>query len=135
MFKQSLTAIILATGLIGCGGDKNEQAGNSRGSISITAGELVAGTTLTASVSDADGIRNDTLVYAWSTGATGSSYTITEADEGSILSVSARYTDEKGITEGVGASTSIVMPTLDVTANIVKGPIGGANCEIFPEIS
>ncbi|WP_445781295.1 VCBS domain-containing protein [Shewanella sp.] len=132
MFKQSLTAIILATGLIGCGGDKNEQAGNSRGSISITAGELVAGTTLTASVSDADGIRNDTLVYAWSTGATGSSYTITEADEGSILSVSARYTDEKGITEGVGASTSIVMPTLDVTANIVKGPIGGANCEIFP---
>ena len=131
MFKQSLTAIILATALVGCGGDNNELAGNSRGSITISGGALIAGTTLSASVSDADGIRNDTLVYAWSTGTTGSSYTITEADEGTILSVSARYTDEADITEGVGASTSIILPTLDVTVNVVKGPVSGANCEIF----
>jgi VCBS repeat-containing protein len=132
MVKQTLISIILATALVGCGGgDKNEQNGNSRGSITITGGELVTGTTLTASVSDADGIRNDTLVYAWSTGATGSSYTIMEADEGSVISVSARYTDEKGITEGVGASTSMILPTLDVTATVVKGPVSGANCEIF----
>ncbi|MDP5135728.1 VCBS domain-containing protein [Rheinheimera baltica] len=132
MFKQSLIAIILATALVGCGGgDNNELAGNSRGSISISGGTLIAGTTLSASVTDADGIKNDTLVYQWSTGTTGSSYTITEADEGSIISVSARYTDEKGITEGVGASTSVILPTLDVNANVVKGPIGAANCEIF----
>ncbi|MBU2277976.1 MAG: VCBS domain-containing protein [Gammaproteobacteria bacterium] len=132
MVKQSLIPIILATALVGCGGgDNNELAGNSRGSININGGAFIAGTTLSASVSDADGIRNDTLVYAWSTGATGSSYTITEADEGSIISVSARYTDEAGITEGVGASTSIILPTLDVTANVVKGPVSGAKCEIF----
>ncbi|MDP5190216.1 VCBS domain-containing protein, partial [Rheinheimera baltica] len=113
------------------GGDNNELAGNSRGSISISGGTLIAGTTLSASVTYADGIKNDTLVYQWSTGTTGSSYTITEADEGSIISVSARYTDEKGITEGVGASTSVILPTLDVNANVVKGPIGAANCEIF----
>ncbi|MDP5187420.1 MAG: hypothetical protein NWQ30_09580, partial [Alishewanella sp.] len=132
MFKQSLIAIILATALVGCGGgDNNELAGNSRGSISISGGALIAGTTLSASVTDADGIKSDTLVYQWSTGTTGSSYTITEADEGSTISVSARYTDEKGITEGVGASTSVILPTLDVNANVVKGPIDAANCEIF----
>ncbi|WP_445428102.1 VCBS domain-containing protein [Alishewanella sp. HL-SH05] len=132
MFKQSLIAIILATALVGCGGgDNNELAGNSRGSISISGGALIAGTTLSASVTDADGIKSDTLVYQWSTGTTGSSYTITEADEGSTISVSARYTDEKGITEGVGASTSVILPTLNVNANVVKGPIDAANCEIF----
>ncbi|MBZ9611655.1 VCBS domain-containing protein [Rheinheimera maricola] len=132
MVKQSLIPIILATVLVGCsGGDNDELNGNSRGNISITGGALIAGTTLSATVSDSDGIRNDTLVYAWSTGVTGSSYTITEADEGSVISVSARYTDEAGITEGVGASTSVILPTLDVTANVVKGPVSGANCEIF----
>jgi VCBS repeat-containing protein len=131
MVKKSLISLIVATALVGCGGDKDELDGNSRGSIEITSGELIAGTTLTASVTDVDGIKNDTLVYAWSTGASGTSYTITEADEGTIISVSARYTDEAGITEGVGASTSIILPTLDVTANVVKGPVSGASCELF----
>ncbi|MDP5131572.1 MAG: hypothetical protein NWQ54_11855, partial [Paraglaciecola sp.] len=132
MVNKSLISIIVATTLVGCGGgDKDELDGNSRGSIAITGGDLIAGATLTALATDADGIKNDTLVYAWSTGATGSSYTITEADEGSIISVSARYTDEKGITEGVGAATSVVLPTLEVRAKVVKGSVSGASCELF----
>jgi len=132
MIKKSLISIIVATALVGCGGgDKDELDGNSRGSIAITGGDLIAGATLSALVTDADGIKNDTLVYAWSTGATGTSYTITEADEGSVISVSARYTDEAGITEGVGAATSVILPTLDVAASVVKGPVSGASCEIF----
>jgi VCBS repeat-containing protein len=131
MVKKSLISIIVAAALVGCGGDKAELDGNSRGNIEITGNDLIAGAILSALVVDADGILNDTLVYAWSTGATGTSYTITEADEGSTISVSARYTDEAGITEGVGASTSVILPTLDVTASVVKGPVSGANCEMF----
>lgn len=132
MNNKSILVIAIATALAGCGGgDKDEIKGNSRGSVSISGSDLIAGTTLTATVTDSDGVIADTLTYAWSTGAVGSSYTITEADEGAEISVSARYTDEAGFTEGVGASTDVVMPTLNVTANVVKGPVSGANCEIF----
>ena len=132
MFKKSLLPVIVATALVGCGGDDQVEIGNNtRGSIAISGSDFVAGTTLTAAASDADGIVADSIVYAWSTGATGTSYTITEADEGTIISVSARYTDEAGYTEGVGASTTVVLPTLDVTASIMKGPVSGANCDIF----
>jgi len=132
MFKKALLPVIVATALVGCGGDDQIEIGNNtRGSIAISGSDFVAGTTLTAAASDADGIVADSIVYAWSTGATGTSYTITEADEGTIISVSARYTDEAGYTEGVGASTTVVLPTLDVTASIMKGPVSGANCDIF----
>jgi VCBS repeat-containing protein len=131
MFNKLLLPIAVAIALVGCGSDKAELEGNTRGSIAITGGDLVAGTTLSASVTDTDGIQGDTLTYAWSTGVTGTSYTITEADEGSIISVSARYTDNAGFTEGVGASTTEINPTLDVTANVVKGPVTGANCDMF----
>jgi VCBS repeat-containing protein len=132
MFKKALLPVIVATALVGCGGDDQIEIGNNtRGSIAISGSDFVAGTTLTAAASDADGIVADSIVYAWSTGVTGTSYTITEADEGTIISVSARYTDEAGYTEGVGASTTVVLPTLDVTASIMKGPVSGANCDIF----
>ncbi|MBT1450782.1 VCBS domain-containing protein [Glaciecola sp. XM2] len=132
MFKKSLILVALATALVGCGsGDNGEVEGNNRGVITITGSDFVAGGQLVASVTDADGIREDTLVYAWSTGATGTSYTITEADEGTVITVSARYTDQAGFTEGVGASTPTILPTLSVSASVVKGPIEGATCNIF----
>lgn len=132
MFKKSLISVVIATTLVGCGGgDNDELEGNSRGSIEIIGSEFIAGATLTAMATDADGIRADTISYAWSTGATGTSYTITEADEGTIISVSARYTDDAGFTEGVGASTTVVLPTLNVSANVVKGPVSGASCDLF----
>ena len=132
MVKKLFLPVIAATALAGCSGsDDAELDSNSRGSITISGDEFIAGVTLTATASDPDGIVAGTLTYGWSTGATGPTYTITEADEGSIISVSANYTDEAGFTEGVGASTSVVLPTLNVTANVVKGPINGATCEIF----
>ncbi|MFC4700778.1 VCBS domain-containing protein [Glaciecola siphonariae] len=132
MFRKSLILAVVATALVGCGSeDNNEIEGNNRGSVAISGSDFVAGGELVASASDADGIRQDTLVYAWSTGVTGDRYTITEADEGTVISVSARYTDEAGFTEGVGASTPEILPTLDVAASVVKGPVSGANCDIF----
>jgi VCBS repeat-containing protein len=131
MFKKSLLPIVVATALVGCGSDDPALESNSRGSIAISGSDFFAGGVLSATATDADGIRQDTISYVWSTGATGTTYTITEADEGSVISISARYTDEAGFTEGVGASTSIIRPTLDVTASVFKGPVSGATCEIF----
>ena len=132
MNNKSLIPLIIATGLVGCGGDDSaELDGNTRGSIEIIGSEFIAGATLSATATDADGIIADTLTYVWSTGAIGTSITITEADEGSPISVSANYTDEAGFTEGVGASTPVINPTLNVSANVVKGPVDGASCDIF----
>jgi len=132
MIKKSLISVIIATTLVGCGGGDSAQLdGNTRGSIEITGSDFFAGASLSALATDADGIQADTITYVWSTGTTGTSYTITEADEGTVISVSARYTDDAGFTEGVGASTPVISPTLDVNANIVKGPVSGASCDIF----
>jgi len=121
MFKKSLISVIIATALAGCGGDDNAQLdSNTRGSIEITGTDFFAGGELSALATDADGIQAETLVYVWSTGVTGPTYTITEADEGSPISVSANYTDNAGFTEGVGASTEDIKPTFNVSANIVK---------------
>ncbi|WP_192021689.1 VCBS domain-containing protein [Shewanella sp. WPAGA9] len=132
MNNKSLLSLIIATGLLGCGGDDGaELDGNTRGSIAITGSNFIAGETISAAATDADGIQADTITYVWSTGTIGTSYTITEADEGTVISVSANYTDDAGFTEGVGASTPTINPTLDVSASIIKGPIDGATCDIF----
>jgi uncharacterized protein YcfL len=64
MFKKSLILAVVATALAGCGSDdNNEIEGNSRGSVVINGSDFVAGGALTAMATDADGIRQDTLVY------------------------------------------------------------------------
>ncbi len=132
MNNKFVIPLIIATGLVGCGGDDNaELDSNKRGSIEIIGNDFFAGASLSISLSDPDGIKEDSVTYAWSDGSTGPTYTITEADEGSAISVSARYTDDAGFTEGVGASTPAILPTLNLTASIVKGPVDGATCEIF----
>ncbi|MDT0595186.1 VCBS domain-containing protein [Glaciecola petra] len=131
MFKKSLILVVIGSALAGCGSDDAELDDNKRGRIDIIGSDFIAGTTLSTTLTDGDGIDQNTVKIAWSTGATGPNYTITEADEGSVISVSAQYTDNKGFNEGVGASTTIVLPTLDVTANIVKGPVSGASCDIY----
>jgi VCBS repeat-containing protein len=132
MFKKSLITLVVATTLVGCGSDDNaELEGNTRGSIDIIGTDFVAGATLMGVARDPDGIDPSTLTYAWSTGATGDTYTITEADEGTVITVSANYTDNEGFTEGVGASTTVVLPTLSLEASVVKGPVAGASCELF----
>ncbi|GAA0854762.1 VCBS domain-containing protein [Aliiglaciecola litoralis] len=131
MFRKSLIPVFIATALVGCGDDdKAELEGNTRGSVQIIGSDFVAGASLSAMITDADGIVADTVSYAWSTGTTGSTYTITEADEGTVITVSARYTDEAGFTEGVGDETPVIRPTLNVSANVVKGPVSGASCDL-----
>ncbi|MCF2947518.1 VCBS domain-containing protein [Paraglaciecola aquimarina] len=129
--KLFTLCVISATVISSCGDDTSKLQGNSNGAIEIVGSDFLAGSTLTTSLSDPDGIVDGTVSYLWSTGATGSSYTITEDDEGTVITASALYTDKAGFMEGVGASTPLIRPTLNVTANVVKGPVSGASCDLF----
>ncbi|MCB1876930.1 MAG: putative Ig domain-containing protein, partial [Chromatiales bacterium] len=70
---------------------------------------LTAGNTLT----DADGL-NGPIGYQWYRdgvqidGATGTSYTTTAQDVGTVISVVVSYTDDRGTDESVGSSTEAV---------------------------
>ena len=81
-------------------------------------GTAQVGETLTADVSgigDADGLTNATFTYQWRadgadiSGATGSSYTLVEADEGRTISVTVSFTDDAGNAESLtSAATTAV---------------------------
>jgi hypothetical protein len=68
MNNKSLISIIIATTLVGCGGDDGaELDGNTRGNIEIIGSDFVAGASLSAMANDADGIQADSSTYVWST--------------------------------------------------------------------
>ena len=92
------------------------------GDVSIT-GTPRVGKTLTADTSgiiDPDGKPESAFTYQWShtdgvpiTGATGSTYTLTDAVADQKLSVIVTFTDGRGLTEGpfVAPSTEVIVPT------------------------
>ena len=81
----------------------------------------VAGDVLTVGLRSSDPDGDGTLTYQWYrdgvdiAGATGASYTITEADGGNSLYVAVRYTDGSGTDETVTASGIIVSAPVDNT--------------------
>jgi len=93
------------------------------GSVSIS-GIATQGQVLTVvnTLADADGLG--TIAYQWLadgvaiSGATDSSYTLTEAEVGKVISVIANYTDSQGTPESV---TSAV--TFPVVANVNNDPV------------
>ena len=85
--------------------DTTAPGANGAGKVAI-AGTAKVGQTLTAAVTDPDGLP-DKVEYQWFAdgaairGATGSSYTLTDAEKYKVISVSARYTDLAGHAESV----------------------------------
>ena len=80
------------------------QPGNQPGQV-IISGEAQVGKTLTATVSDADGVPDSGITYRWLAGGqeigTGKTYTVTAADKGKTITVEAHYTDKAGYQENV----------------------------------
>lgn len=83
------------------------------GAVAIT-GEAIEGETLTADIStvtDADGIRTETIAYQWLRGgteiaeATDASYELTTADVGKSISVRFTYTDDGNTVETLNSAT------------------------------
>ena len=93
------------------------------GSVSIT-GTATQGQTLTAAntLADADGMGS--ITYQWNangtaiSGANGLSYTLTQAEVGKAITVTASYTDEQGTAESKTSSTT------SPVANINDEPTG-----------
>ena len=83
-------------------------------------GTAQVGETLTADVSgiaDEDGLTNATFSYQWAAdgsdiaGATGSTYTLADADEGKAISVQVSFTDDRGNAESLtSAAMAEVQP-------------------------
>jgi poly(beta-D-mannuronate) lyase len=87
---------------------------NVPGTIAIS-GTLLVGEALTANVDDANG-ASGAISYQWQSdgadivGATTDTYTLTSAEKGTVISVTASYTDDAGFSEG---------PISDTAADII----------------
>ncbi|MEN8815172.1 MAG: VCBS domain-containing protein, partial [Glaciecola sp.] len=98
----ALSAISLA--LTGCGTDPTS-VDNAPGTITLS-GNAIAGETLTATVSDPDGVSGS-ISYQWLvnntplTSATASTFTLTADQRGAVMRVSATYIDDNGTRESM----------------------------------
>ena len=95
---------------------------NSMGSVSLS-GTTAEDQALTATVTDPDGLTGVTISYQWQrtstpgtasswadiSGATSSSYTLTQSDVGKYMRVSVSYTDSQG---GVESHTGMMGTTV-----------------------
>ena len=86
---------------------------NDEGTLTIS-GTASEGEVLTATVMDADGVDTSTITYQWQAGtdeailSTSKAYTLTQAEVGKTMTVTARYTDQQGTTETLTATTGTV---------------------------
>lgn len=111
----ALSAISLA--LTGCGTDSPDVS-NAPGTLTLS-GNAVAGETLTATVSDPDGVSG-TVSYQWLvnntplTSATSSTFTLTADQRGAVMRVSATYIDDNGTRESMTSNeTGAVLANVD----------------------
>ncbi|MFK8014643.1 MAG: VCBS domain-containing protein [Gammaproteobacteria bacterium] len=136
-FKVFLFAALM-TALAGCSSDREGTplVPDSNGVASLS-GEAVVGQTLTASVSDAEGVQAGTETYQWLSGsdviagATASSYTLSANEGGQSVSVVVRYTDASGLRESVQSAAISIQSAFTLGARFIHGPVDGALCEIF----
>ena len=92
---------------------------NDSGTLTIT-GTARAGQTLTANVTDADGTDGVMITYQWQVGtddiagAMSKTYTLTQAEVGQRIKVTARYTDEHNTAEDLISAATAVVTNVDV---------------------
>ncbi|MGY8875260.1 MAG: poly(beta-D-mannuronate) lyase, partial [Pseudoalteromonas sp.] len=104
----------IAAAIVGCDTNSNNND-NNLGSIALS-GTVTSGQTLTAEVSDPDGISGDVTYYWYAdgeaiAGANSASFTLTDDQIGLPITVQGLYTDDGGINE-----SHITEPTADVAA-------------------
>jgi len=136
-YKVFLLAALLTT-LVGCGSDRDAiplvQGSNGVASIS---GDAVVGETLSASVSDPDGVQSGSESFQWFSngdlisGANSSSYTLTADEGGEFVTVVVRYTDSSGFRETVVSAPVDIQAAFALGARYVHGLVDGAVCDIF----
>ena len=128
----------IAAVLIGCeGGDREVSdfgTNNSPGTATIS-GNGAVGETLTAELSDPDGVQQNTVAYLWYgddvaiPGADRSTYTLTAAEGRKAVTVKIQYTDDKNlrstaVSNAITVTPDNAVPTLEVGVP-AAGPIKG----------
>lgn len=139
MSRKVLLISVLAAFIMGCGSGRSsiEPVAGSNGTATIS-GEAVVGQTLSASVSDPDGVEAGTDTYQWYLngsaigGATSATYTLTAAEGSGLVSVVVRYTDAEGLRETVESSSVSIQAAFSLGATFVHALVDGAACEIAP---
>ena len=103
------------------------------GTVALDSGQPMVGTPLTASVTDLDVADQSTVMWEWASsdamdgafteiaGATGSSYTPGDDDEGMYLRATASYTD------GEGSGKSAMMATANAVTSVPEFQDAGGN--------
>ena len=137
MSRKVLLVSLLSAFIVGCGSGRSsiDPVASSNGSASIS-GETVVGQTLSASVSDPDGVEAGTDSYQWYSngaainGATSATYTLTADEGGETVSVVARYTDSAGLRETVESSGVSIQAAFSLGATFVHALVDGAACDI-----
>jgi len=92
----------------------------------MLSGDAIVGSTLSATVTDNDGLESADIAYQWMAGdkvissATSSSYLLIEADVDSTITVSVTYTDDNGHSE---ISKSAPSDTVEIPAVPSEGSI------------
>ncbi len=116
----AITAIALAVS--GCDSDTlPDKTGNSFGQLALS-GTPVVGETLTATVTDANGVDSSAIAYSWVagdsviSGATSSTYTLTDAEVGSTITVDVSYTDNDEYIEKIKSSATAAIKGIDTPA-------------------
>ena len=137
MNHKVLVIAALFTTLVGCGTDRDDTplVQDSNGVASL-GGSAVVGETLTASISDNDGVQSGTESYQWFSdgdliaGATSASYTLTQDEGSEAVTVVVRYTDGSGLRETVESPPVDIQAAFNLGALYVHGLVDGALCEI-----
>ena len=124
----SLATVVMAAAFAGCSPDigsgyvPEPTFVNNEGQVFID-GDPILGETLTAEIVDSDGASSPT--FQWSADATNipdatqSTYTLTEDELGSVISVSVQYTDGFGFLEVLTSTpTSVVLAERNVPGSI-----------------
>ena len=98
----------------------------------VISGEPLQGRTLTVAVTDDNGLEDADITYQWKrndvsisgSGATQSSYILTQDDLGAMISVSVSYTDDDGTAEAItSAAIGSVTNTISLS-EIAGGTVG-----------
>ena len=138
MITKTLFYAAVFAVLVGCGSSRDDTslAPSSDGSATIS-GEALVGETLTASITDADGVQSGTETYQWFAGddliagATSSSYTLTAEEDGAAITVVVRYTDNQGLRETDQSDpTGEILGAFSLGVTFIHGLVNGADCSI-----
>ena len=123
LMNKTIAVSVIALAVSGCNSDTlPDKTGNSFGQLSLSGTPLV-GETLTATVTDANGVDNAAISYRWMagdtviSGATSNTLTLTNAEVGSTITVDVSYTDNDDYDEKIKSSATSSVKGIDIPAS------------------